>query len=594
VDVTVKYLRENPKTGILEFRRAFPPELKPYATDDNGKRISELKRSLGVRGKFDLKRDGSKYRELSDLYDRLAGRALKASTGSHDKLDDAQIAAVADFIRHEGLAQDEEVRFLREPMERKISRARSLSEWSTDDLASARQLRALGDVEGMIAMWGCEAVMKAEIAGFSIDRQTESFARLCVAVNDAHIDVWEGLFARGRGDLVPTPPVPDVPLSTASKTPMPAHSERFFAEIAMELIEKRLATFAEPTKEKVRGGLRFLEEAVGNLRPSELTRERVTVFLALLAERPAKIPKEHHSWTLKALAAEYKDRPEVPRLSQKTVEAYSLALNARWGEAQMDGMIPETLASPFSNRKFSRKATGPKLAKGFSPKELTAYFSMPPFSTHERPKRGKGEAIYWIPLLMLYTGARPEEAAQLLTHDIFQHEDDGRWVIRFTDEGFHPAKGKQSLKTEGQESGHRTLPVPKALLDLGLLDYRQYLEDRGEVAMFPLLRRKGKRSGIYASFGEWMCDYIYDHGVLERGGGRQPVREFRHTWTSAARASKIPREAMEYIQGHRPPDGGSSHEVYGERHVLGNWIEQLAFKVDVAALVKPWKAPAGE
>jgi hypothetical protein len=110
--------------------------------------------------------------------------------------------------------------------------------------------------------------------------------------------------------------------------------------------------------------------------------------------------------------------------------------------------------------------------------------------------------------------------------------------------------------------------------------------------MFPLLRRKGKRSGIYASFGEWMCDYIYDQGVLERGGGRQPVREFRHTWTTAARTSLIPREAMEYIQGHRPPEGGSSHEVYGERHVLGDWIEKLAFKVDVAALVKPWKAPA--
>jgi hypothetical protein len=121
-----------------------------------------------------------------------------------------------------------------------------------------------------------------------------------------------------------------------------------------------------------------------------------------------------------------------------------------------------------------------------------------------------------------------------------------------------------------------------------LLAYRKSLQEAEEAALFPLLRRKGKRSGIYASFGEWMCEYVYGHGVLKAGAGRQPVREFRHTWTTAARASKIPREAMEYIQGHRPPDGGSSHEIYGERDVLGNWIDQLSFKVEPVALVRPW------
>jgi hypothetical protein len=46
-----------------------------------------------------------------------------------------------------------------------------------------------------------------------------------------------------------------------------------------------------------------------------------------------------------------------------------------------------------------------------------------------------------------------------------------------------------------------------------------------------------------------MCEYVYENGVLKAGEGRQPVREFRHTWTTAARLSRIPREAMEYIQG---------------------------------------------
>jgi integrase len=216
----------------------------------------------------------------------------------------------------------------------------------------------------------------------------------------------------------------------------------------------------------------------------------VTHYLDLLAERPSRLPKEHFHCDLKQLAALYKDREDVKRLTSKTIEAYCLALNARWKEAQSDGSIPEALVSPFSGRKFSRKTPGPRAAKGFSPDELTAYFSMPAFKDGVRPKRGKGEAIFWVPLILMYTGARPEEVAQLLVDDIFQHEQDGRWVIRFTDEGWHPVKGQQSLKTEGQESGRRTFPVPQPLIALGLLAYRKSLQDAGEAALFPCCASK--------------------------------------------------------------------------------------------------------
>jgi integrase len=448
-------------------------------------------------------------------------------------------------------------------------------------------MRAVGDIEGMIGAWKGVADDLLAASGLLVLHSSSSYGRLCKAINDAQIDVWTAILARSEGDEVPTPPMPQ-PLVVPARVVSPA-AERTFESIVLALIDKRHTGFNEPTKERVRGALRFLKEAVGDLKPSELTRERVTVYLGLLAERPSRLPKADFHRDLKELAALYKDRDDVKRLTSKTIEAYCLALNARWKEAQSEGSIPEVLASPFSGRKFSRKALGPKAAKGFSPEELTAYFSMPAFKDGERPTRGKGEAIYWIPLLMLFTGARPEEVAQLLVADIFQHEQDGRWVIRFTDEGWHPVKGQQSLKTDGQESGRRTFPVPQPLIDLGLLAYRKSLQEAGEAALFPLLRRKGKRGGIYASFGEWMCEYVYGHGVLKAGEGRQPVREFRHTWTTAARASRIPRDAMEYMQGHRPPDGGSSHEVYGEREALGEWIDQLDFKVDTRSLARPWK-----
>lgn len=330
-------------------------------------------------------------------------------------------------------------------------------------------------------------------------------------------------------------------------------------------------------------------EALGDLRPEELTRERVTTFLDLIIQRPAKLAKGEFDLPLPELVARYADRPDVPRLTQKTVEAYIIALNVRWKDGQRDGVIAEGLASPFSDRKIARGTGRKKTATGFTAAELRAYFAMPPFASGARPVRGKGEAVYWIPLLLLFTGARPEEVAQLLVVDLFQREIDGRWMIRFTNEGMHPVKGQQSLKTEGHESGVRAFPIPQSLIDLGLIRYRTALQDAGELALFPLLRRKGKRSGIFASFGEWMGPYVYEQGVLEAGTGRQPVREFRHTWSTAARASRIPKEAMKYIQGHKDEDDRSASDGYGELEALGDRIDDLRFPVDILELVKPWE-----
>ncbi|MFD1959186.1 hypothetical protein ACFSHP_09030 [Novosphingobium panipatense] len=214
---------------------------------------------------------------------------------------------------------------------------------------------------------------------------------------------------------------------------------------------------------------------------------------------------------------------------------------------------------------------------------------MPPFQDGYRPVRGKGEAIFWLPLIALFTGARPEEIAQLLVADIFQRKDDGRWLIRFTDEGFHPVKGPQTLKTERYEVGRREFPIPQALVDLGLLDYHTHLQNDGQSALFPLLRLKGKRGGLYDSFGGWFGPYIYDQGVLQRNSGRQPVREFRHTWTTAARNCGIAKDARVYIQGRTSSGPRSSDDDYGEFSGLGNQIDRLQFKVDIVALV-----PAGD
>lgn len=54
------------------------------------------------------------------------------------------------------------------------------------------------------------------------------------------------------------------------------------------------------------------------------------------------------------------------------------------------------------------------------------------------------------------------------------------------------------------------------------------------------------------------------------------MREFRHTWSTAARTSSIARENMAYIQGHKL-SGETAGEGYGDLSPLGLAIDQLRF-----------------
>ncbi|MBA1227990.1 hypothetical protein [Stutzerimonas stutzeri] len=52
--------------------------------------------------------------------------------------------------------------------------------------------------------------------------------------------------------------------------------------------------------------------------------------------------------------------------------------------------------------------------KHYTRKDLVAIFSSPLFKGQWQPPRSDfGQALYWLPLLMIYTGARREELAQL-------------------------------------------------------------------------------------------------------------------------------------------------------------------------------------
>lgn len=109
--------------------------------------------------------------------------------------------------------------------------------------------------------------------------------------------------------------------------------------------------------------------------------------------------------------------------------------------------------------------------------ELQKLFGLPLWQTYSIPsgKNASQDAAYWVPLMGLCTGARVTELCQLRVDDFSQM--DGVWFVRMAE-----TDKAQSLKAP---ASWRTIPLPKLLIELGLLDYLSDIRNMGQQWLFP-------------------------------------------------------------------------------------------------------------
>ncbi len=184
--------------------------------------------------------------------------------------------------------------------------------------------------------------------------------------------------------------------------------------------------------------------------------------------------------------------------------------------------------------------------RGYTWSELVTLFSHAEFQRLRTAEGRPGNAVFWIPLIAAYTGARREELAQLYIEDIHQHEG-GSWFIRIIDD--QPDK---SVKTD---SSRREIPVHCDLIALGLLTLLKGRELGTRV--FPqLVKVSDGFAGIVSK--SW-------RPVTQRCGvyrqGRNPLHAFRHSFKTLAREHGIPKEVSDWITGHTSGHIGDNYGI---------------------------------
>ncbi len=286
---------------------------------------------------------------------------------------------------------------------------------------------------------------------------------------------------------------------------------------------------------------RLIEMFGGQTFIAQMSKERVNDIvdqIALLPANTARVRGKDVSFILENCSE------DEPRFSPKNVNDYiDMCINL-FEYAKNNDFYK--WVNPFSAPDLKLK-DGKKNKKRdpFEKNELDKIFEGDWFTKYSVKgvglKHGFKPHHYWAPLIALYTGARNNEIASLYLKDIKKsHEpsSDGNDIWYFDINTANPDK---KVKTE---NACRRTPIHPKLIKLGLLDYKNALEAKGEEKLFGYLSHN-IHNGYGAIIGEHFNNYLKDIGIYIRY--RKVFYSFRHTVNSEltrAKVQPIYREAI--------------------------------------------------
>jgi len=343
------------------------------------------------------------------------------------------------------------------------------------------------------------------------------------------------------------------PLSVKSPAPPQGKTllDAFNAYKESKLLDDGNSRSTIRTLDEFGSTIRRFVELFGDLPLTAVTRSTIQEYRAYLAKFPTKA-KGAAKLSAQQLIARA-EAEQLPTLSAATVGNKLRALSAVLGFAvRMDWIKENAVEASGIARAAKRTANNSaKRRKDYSQAELRLIFTSPAFvdPNWHLPRRDFGQAFYWLPLLMYYTGARREELAQLAARDVL------------TDEAGIPCLS--ILATLGDDDRGRTVknygsrrrvPLHDHLIELGFLGYAADQPTEGQ--LFPLLARNS--DGYYGvNWGKAWARYLRE--TVGLGSPANPSHGFRHSFKTLSRQAGITEEVHDAITGHSNGTVGRSY-----------------------------------
>lgn len=198
---------------------------------------------------------------------------------------------------------------------------------------------------------------------------------------------------------------------------------------------------------------------------------------------------------------------------------------------------------------------------------------------------------FWLPLIMLHSGARPNEICQLHVADV-KRTPAGVWYLDMieTDDG----EDSKSLKTE---TSRRRVPLHPELARMGFLAFveerRKAVAKDGE-RLFPKLK-----PNRYGNVAWYPCRRLNEHFIPREIslGERQCLYSLRHSVRDALRRIKAPPETLLAVGGWAQGSKTVSDDYGdpGDPDLHAEYVAKIAYPgLNLSYLRLPEHAPSSE
>lgn len=349
---------------------------------------------------------------------------------------------------------------------------------------------------------------------------------------------------------------------------------------------RRENRLSRKTQVQYRQSAELLVKILGDRPLPEITREMASALRETVLSLPAKYGQSarYQNMSIEQIVAEADRHPDTKRLTPQTWNRHHVALYSIFVEAKLRGKVEKNVFEGLRYRRpnAARDGVAPhEVRPGLGEKNLQILFGSPIFTgmrsdqfRHQPGKIVRHDAKFWLLVLMLGLGLRPEEAAQLKISD-FSTEHDVQ-MLRVTSEG------GRSVKTV---SANRWMPISRQLKEIGLMDF---VEDRRltqEEFLFRECRpsgRFGKRSIVV---GKALNRYIRRIGIRDRD---LPIYSLRHDFASTLKKYRIDPQIVSRLMGHAT--GHLAFDQYTSEimHVLHDALDTAQFPA--LKLVKAYRS----
>lgn len=395
----------------------------------------------------------------------------------------------------------------------------------------------------------------------------------------AEIEALQRTLERDSGDYTGSPKDPIVKPITGT-----AREQAAAGESIMELFEiyarENPKKITADTLNQARRDIGTFLEHVGSTCPvHKMDKKAVREWKALLMQYPVKATETKAFAGMKITQiVKHNERVGKPVLSPRTVNRYLSSLGAFCNWLVNHGYLDQNPLDGMFLAKEKKISTLP-----FTTDQMNTLFQSPLFTGCQSASEWRNIAKpgnvkirdhrFWVPLIMLYSGARPAEIAQLSIDDVRQEH--GHWIMHITTEG----DGDKTVKTTGSM---RVVPVHKELIKLGFLNYHAGMKTAGQSRLFPLAERN-TRGQMIADFSREFGRYLIRIGM--KTGRGLSLYSFRHGAADALRRAGHLDEQFGFILGHT---GGTMTGRYGimpqgmleQRVELVNSISYPNLKID--------------